>query len=385
MQLCTTTRLAAGALAFVSLYIGGCHSGSAFPTDDELGQIIGLQNIHTPPRSPTSLYADSPAAAALGVMLFSDTLFSSCGGVACASCHRAPSYTVPLAFPPGCNGPVSRSVPTLLNTAFSDWYYWDGRKDSLWSHPIFPLLHVTELDADPQAVRQRMETVYSAQYQAAFGVAPTAEPDTNRIIANFGKAIEAYLRTLIKVDAPFDTELVHFIASAQAGQAESDPFYLSMKTFIRTGRCIICHKGPMLSDGSFHNLGLAQTPPASDHGHLTGIPILQADIFNGAGVYSDEPTTGQAKLDSLTTLTNVDLDGAFKTPTLRNVALTAPYFHTGVYNNLGDVVDFYDRAGDPDGTFPGTRAVTLLKLGLSPAEKQSLVDLLMSLTGSEQP
>jgi cytochrome c peroxidase len=370
------------ALVFL-LGSAGCDDEEPFPSDDELSQIIGLHNVHTPPRAQTNKYADSPQAAALGAKLFADPTFSSCGLIACVSCHPPPNYTVKLAFPPGCNGAVTRSVPTLLNTAFNDWFYWDGRKDALWSHPIFPLLNHTELDADPNAVKQRMQDIYAADYQAAFGLYPSGEPDVNRVIANFGKSVDAFLRTKIKVDAPFDSDLDRFVAAANSGKASSDPLYLGLKVFIRKGHCIICHKGPMLSDGSFHNLGLMQDPP--DHGHLGGIVILQQDTWNGASVYSDDPIFGRAKLDTLNNLTVADLDGAFKTPTLRNIALTAPYMHTGQDVTLEEVIDFYDRGGDPVGTFAGTRAETIVKLGLNSDEKTALLNLLTSLTGSETP
>jgi cytochrome c peroxidase len=272
-----------------------------------------------------------------------------------------------------------------LNSAFNDWFYWDGRKDSLWSHPIFPLLSDVELDATPATVRQRMESTYVSEYSDAFGRAPMAEPDDDRIVANFGKAVEAYLRTLIKVRAPFDEDLDRFVAAARAGTAASDPLHVGMKTFIRKGRCIICHKGPMLSDSNFHNIGLKQAPPHDDHGHLTGIPMVTSDIWNGAGKYSDSPLSGKAKIDTLATIPHEDLDGAFKTPSLRNVALTAPYMHNSEYKTLEEVVDFYDRGGDPDGTFPGKRAETIIQLNLTAEEKRALIEMLLSMTGSEEP
>jgi cytochrome c peroxidase len=362
----------------------GCGSSEApFPSDDELAEIMDLHNVHTPSSDATNLYADSADAAQLGKLEFMDTGFSSCGVIACASCHPPPVYTTTLAFPPGCNGPVTRTPPTLLNTSFNEWFYWDGRKDALWSHPIFPLLNHVELASTPQAVQQHMSDSYTNEYRTAFGVDPAKEPDPNRVVANFGKAMEAYLRSIIKVDAPFDQKLDSFVTAAQAGKAESDPFYLPMKVFIRKGHCIICHKGAMLSDRSFHNLGLMDDP--NDQGHKGGIQILLGDMFNGGSKYSDNPAMGQSKIDALSTLTDLDTVGAFKTPSLRNVAVTAPYMHTGGEATLMDVVNFYNRGGDPVGTFAGTRAKTIVKLDLADDEKQALIDLLNSLTGSETP
>lgn len=361
-----------------------CASEPPFPSDAELNQLRDLFKISTAPASTTNRFADSTAAAALGRQLFSDPGFSECRVIACVSCHAPPTFAPSTRFAVGCNGQTPRNAPTLLNAGFRNWFYWDGRKDTLWSHAIFPLLNSIEMHAEPQQVKTVMQSSYAAPYQALFGVAPSSEPDVQRVMANFGKAIEAYLRTLVQVNAPFDDDLQRFVAVAQQGSAEKDPAYLGLKTFIRTGRCVICHKGPMLSDGAFHNLGVREEGPV-DHGRRDGIDMVRADPFNGAGAYSDDAASGQARLAALATLPPADIDGAFKTPSLRNVALTAPYMHNGIYASLAEVVDFYDRGGDPIGTFAGTRAVTLTKIGLTGAEKQALVDLLTSLTGRETP
>lgn len=360
----------------------GCSNELPFPTDDELMAIRSLQKIHLPPGESTNAFADSPEAAALGEQLFYDAGFSSCGDRACAHCHPPPSYTVALPRVSGCNGTTTRNPISLLDVAFNDWFYWDGRKDSLWSHPLFPLLDHVEMDASPALVRQRLTARYAGAYAKAFGVSPADEADDNRLLANFGKAIDAFLRrATVRVDAPFDDALEHFLASAQAGRARTDPLYAPLRVFVRRGHCILCHKGPMLSDGSFHNLGVRQEMPPADHGHLDGLQLLDADIWNGAGVYSDDRRTGAAKLSTTAALGVAELDGAFKTPSLRNVALTAPYMHTGALATLRDVIDFYDRGGDPVGSFPGTRAATIVPLHLSESDKDALEGLLRSLTG----
>ncbi len=389
MSIIATVRRAAQAFGFCAAFfcvssITACGSSSPFPSDDELNQLRGLYRISTSPPDGTNAFADSPAAAALGAQLFADRRLSRCGTVSCSTCHAPPAFAPTTRFAQGCNGETARNTPTMLNAGFRNWFYWDGRKDTLWSHALFPLLDVVEMQADPAAVRALLQSDYAAEYQQLFGVAPAAEPDQQRLLANFGKAIEAYLRTLVKVKAPFDDDLQRFLAAAAAGSAESDPAYLGLRTFIRTGRCIICHKGPMLSDGSFHNLGVREDG-APDHGHLDGVAMLRSDVYNAAGPYSDDPASGRARLAALDELTTVDLDGAFKTPSLRNVALTPPYMHNGAYAALTDVVEFYNRGGDPPGTFAGTRAMTIQPLGLSSAEKQALVDLLGTLTGSETP
>lgn len=359
----------------------GCGGEAAFPSAEETSQLTSLRKLRTPPRSPTNQYADNPAAAALGKKLFHDDGMSGCGAASCASCHKLPAFTFDADAPTGCGGKAGRNAPTLLNVAFSDWLGWDGRKDSVWSQAMFPLLNPVEMAATPETARARIESTYAAEYTAAFGVAPSAAKSDDELLSFFGKAVEAYQRTLIAVDAPFDDKLDQFLAAAAAGKAEQDPFYLPLKTFVRNGQCIICHKGPMLSDGLFHNVGLQQS--GMDHGRKTAIDGLLTDAWNGAGAYSDDKRAGGNKLDALKTLTDADKDGAFKTPTLRNVALTAPYMHTGKVASLADVVEFYNRGGDAAGTFPGLRTATIVPLNLTAEEKAALVTLLESLTGRE--
>lgn len=376
-------RLLAGLIALVFLAVGCGDDEPAFPTAEEVSQLTSLRKLRTPPRSPTNQYADSAAAAALGKKLFADPALSGCGEIACASCHVAPSFTLDTPLPPGCNGNAGRNAPTLLNVAFSDWLGWDGRKDSIWSQAMFPLLNHVEMAGEAPQVRALLTANYAADYQAAFGKSPSAMASDDAVLSYFGKAIEAYERTLIRVDAPFDDQLDSFLAAAQAGRAAADPFFLPLKTFLRNGQCIVCHKGPMLSDGLFHNVGLKQS--GTDRGRFAALPGLLDDQWNGAGAYSDDKRAGDTKLASLKTLTDLDTDGAFKTPTLRNIGLTAPYMHSGAVATLAEVIEFYDRGGDEAGTFPGTRAETMTKLQLSTEEKAALVTLLESLTGSETP
>lgn len=360
-----------------------------FPNSGELQQLSGLLKLRRPPPSPTNRHADDPTAAALGQRLFSDTSLSSCDAIACSNCHPMPGLVNGQELNGGCFGNTTRNAPTLWNVAFRRWFYWDGQKDSLWAHAALPLTRESEMASTPEQLQVQLQGKYATEYQQIFGSDPNAHTP-NRVVANFGKAIEAYLRTLVRVDAPFDDELARFIESAKADIASDEekrvresPLYLGLKTFLRKGRCIACHKGPMLSDEDFHNLGV-DTHGVEDVGRQHGITLVRADPFNGAGEFSDDPKQGAIKLDRL----EVDLlregaAGAFKTPSLRNVALSAPYMHTGRLRTLEEVIDFYDRGGDPQGTFAGKRASTIIPLKLTDEEKVALRELLESLTGRE--
>jgi cytochrome c peroxidase len=360
----------------------GCGNEDPFPTDDELTSIRGLFDPGAPRANPGNAMADDPAARDLGARLFDDPGVSACGTVSCASCHPAPAYTLDTAGAHGCGGVTPRNPPTLLNVAYGDWFMWDGRKDSLWGQVSGPLLNPVEMAATPESLRDHLAANYASDYEALFGVKPQDEADADRVVANFGKVMEAYERTLIRVNAPFDQQVKHFIASAEQGQAEADPFYQQLHAFVRRGRCTVCHKGPSLSDGQFHDLGLSQGDTGFDHGRMAGIDQLMADPYNSAGAYSDDPAGGAAKLQLIGASDGTD--GAFRTPTLRNVELTGPFMHNGSLTSLDDVINFYDRGGDTSG-FAGVRTTTIVPLYLSDSEKAAIKALLISLTGSENP
>jgi cytochrome c peroxidase len=359
----------------------------AFPNEAELEQ---LRALHTPsprpPVDPTNQYGDNPAAAALGDRLFDDPKLSSCGTVSCKSCHDGEGKSVTEATALGCDGQrTGRNPPTILNSGYSTWYMWDGRADRLWNQALLPLLSPVEMNSNPAILRDRLsDALYAEDYRALFGVLPSQERE-ERLLANFGKVIAAYERTQNRVDAPFDRDVVRFIAAAEAGQAEADPAYLGLKTFMRKGQCIACHKGPMLSDDQFHNIGVKDAS-AGKPGVASAAEALLGWAFNASGAYSDKPAGLEAgRLQRLRTdlaQKPASFEGAFKTPTLRNVTLTAPYMHTGELATLEDVIELYNKGGEPAGSFAGVVTETIIPLELTDAEKTALLNLLKSMTGA---
>ena len=205
-------------------------------------------------------------------------------------------------------------------------------------------------------------------------MAPADQAIVDRIFVNFGKAIEAYERTLVSSDAPFDRYVAGDLAAISAAAKRG------LKVFIGKGNCIACHTGPMLSDSEFHDTGLAQIGdkvPPSDDGRAHAIDVLLANPFNSSSAYSDARATG--KLDELA-VAAAD-HGAFRTPGLRQIAETAPYMHTGHLATLEDVVEFYNKGGDDSG-FEGTKDKRILKLNLTTQEKTDLVAFMQTLTGA---
>ena len=155
-----------------------------------------------------------------------------------------------------------------------------------------------------------------------------------------------------------------------------------LKIFIGKGVCVLCHGTPHFRDDDFHNLGIPQGPLPEDTGRFQGIAKLLADPFNSAGIYSD------SRVDAANTLNllepRLEHQGEFKTPTLRNVALTPPYFHTGEFPTLASVIEFND-AGGTTNEFAGRSAAPVEPLHLSEQEKRDLVEFLETLTGEPPP
>ena len=163
----------------------------------------------------------------------------------------------------------------------------------------------------------------------------------NRVFVNFAKALEAYQRQLVSRNAPFDK----FVAGDIGMLATSE--VRGLKLFVGKAGCVGCHSGPHLSDGLFHNIGVAQTGahvPAADNGRFADITPLLASGMNVDSVFSDDRQSG--RLTGLTATPPDDTKAAFRTPSLRGVAETGPYMHAGQLATLEDVVAFYDRGGD---------------------------------------
>ena len=353
-----------------------------------------------PPPNPTNRVADDPAAAQLGQMFFFDTRFSKEGTVACATCHSPFHGFADVEATSLGAGRGTRNAPTLLNAAYNKWQFWDGRADTLWSQALSALEGEAEQAGTRLQYAHLIHQSYAADYETVFGTLPKLADTTrfptdgkpgdpafdsmskadqhavNTVFANIGKAIEAYERLLISRNAPFD----RFVAGDSA--AISFAAKRGLKTFIGKGVCILCHDTPTFTDNEFHNLGVSQGELPEDIGRYAGISMLLADPFNGSGIYSDDTAVATRILNFLEPIKQHR--GEFKTPTLRNVERTAPYFHTGEFPTLESVIEF-NNIGGANGNFAGQREGTLEPLGLSEEEKADLVEFLETLTGELPP
>ena len=378
---------------------------------EEVATILEHSPLPEIPEETRNAVASDPQAIRLGQFLFHDTALSSTGTVSCATCHQPErDWTDGLPLSQGV-AEVSRDAPTLWNGAYQRWYFWDGRADSLWAQSLGPIESHKEMAgsrgrvyrrvAETPRVRSLYQTVFGPipklESEAAFtdarptdgedeagrawsGLSPEDQSAVNRVFANTGKAIAAFERTLVSRDAPLD----RFVAALRVGDREGMDAYPAdalrgLRTFIGEGQCILCHVGPNFTDREFHNIGLDRGGPVVDEGRFAGVAKAVEDPFNGLGAYSDD-TSEEANTALTFVAQKPDNLGEFKTPTLRNVAGTAPYMHDGRFADLGEVIRFYSELDQEPAV--GHREESLQPLHLSPAERTDLRAFLESLTGA---
>lgn len=321
-------------------------------------------------------------AIALGERLFSDRRLSGDGAMSCAACHIPDrAFTDARARAYGRES-LDRNTPTVWNVGFAHWFGWDGAADSLWRQSIKPILNPVELaaNADHVAALLRADPDLAARYIKAFGPVPHATPADEKTLVDAGKAIAAYLETLVSRRSSFDdfrdalakndrAAVARYPVAAQRGA----------KIFVGKGNCSFCHFGPVFTNGEFADVGMPYFAAKGrvDSGRHGGIKELRADRFNLLGPYSDDAGGATASKTRHVALQHRNF-GEFKVPGLRNVALTAPYMHNGSLATLRDVVLHYSELNEERLHADGERIVRPLKL--SPREVDDLVAFLESLT-----
>jgi cytochrome c peroxidase len=338
---------------------------------------LSLSQLPPPPPDPSNAVADRPAAAALGEKLFFDTRLSASGKLSCASCHQPERhFTDGLPVSRGL-GTGTRNAPSLLTAAWSPWQFWDGRADSLWSQATVPMEHPDELGLTRRELQRRLERHHAGEYAAVFGHPPAAADDT-RALVNTGKALAAFLRTLRPQPGRFDR-----FADALAQDPDTATTLLTageqngLKLYLGKGQCLRCHSGPLLTNHAFHNTGLAPQPgTAFDRGRADGLPQVLASDFNCRGPHGDAADPVCPHLD-FAPQPRPEWVGAFKTPSLRNTAVTGPWMHDGRFTTLAEVLDHYNRAPQVSRPLGHTE---LFPLGLTADELSDLEAFLHTLT-----
>lgn len=352
-------------------------------------------------------WADSTQAARLGAALFTDTSLSGNGAVSCATCHD-PARWFTDGLPRGSGvGTTRRHTPTLVGVARNRWYTWDGRRDTAWAQALVPLEQPAEHGTSRTDLARRVTSTHGEAYRAAFGDLPElTDPDrfptgarpasddpvadaawrgmhpadqavVNRVFVNAGKALDALERRLAPQPAAFDRYAEALLDGDPTGGGHLGPeAERGLALFLGKADCVLCHHGPTFSDGAFHNLGLPTQPGQEiDLGRGAGVREVLASEFRCGTPWSDASSCPElVYVDP----TFPDFMGSFKTPTLRNVADTAPYMHDARFATLEEVLGFYSAL--PGAPSVGHRELTLRPLKLTTDETRALVAFLQALS-----
>lgn len=303
-----------------------------FAADPAIEVPLGLLPLRFP--------ADNPYTAEkreLGRLLYYDKRLSADGTVACASCH-APEHAFTDGQPvsSGIRGQKGgRSAPTVFNRAYSLAQFWDGRAKSLEEQAAGPIANPIEMGNTHDAMVKTMQGIpgYRALFKKAFGKEEFG-------VDEITKAIATYERTVLSGNSPYDRYKAGNKNAMNTAQVRG------MDIYFNKAKCDQCHEGINLTANSYHNLGVGADKPTPDVGRYE--------------------------------VTKKDADwGAFKTPTLREIARTAPYMHDGSIATLEEVIEYYDRGGTPNKNLDER----MKPLKLTAAEKKDLVEFLKAFNG----
>jgi cytochrome c peroxidase len=352
--------------------------------DVALLQSLSVDALPDRPDDPSNAFAADAGAVTLGQLLFNDVRLSAGQRLSCASCHQSGrAFTDGQRVAQGL-AIGTRNTPTLRGVAFHRTFNWDGRVDTLWGQALGPLEHAAEMGssrgevarlvADDPKLRRDFERVFgpldadmlSAMPTgpcgpiAASGDSPGEAPASacwrrlperqqtaiSRVFVDVGKAIAAYETTLRPPRTRFD----QFVRDLVAGAKRSASTRLTaaeqrgLRLFIDPARtaCLNCHNGPLFTNGGFHDIGTnigAQS--TGELGNLLGERLRETSEFRCVGIYSDA-LPEQCLLARFQRKEHPgESRGAFKVPTLRGLAVTAPFMHDGRFADLQAVMQHY--------------------------------------------
>jgi len=282
--------------------------------------------ITAPPDNP-----QTAAKISLGKKLYFDTRLSNDNTVSCATCHNpAMGWSDAGPTSTGIKGQKGgRRAPPVSNAAYLPLQFWDGRAPSLEEQAKGPIENPVEMGNTHEVMVRTVNDIpgYVEEFKAVFGETPIT-------VDQVAKAIAAYERTIVTTDSPFDRFVRGDVSSLTPEEK------MGLEIFNGKGHCTSCHWGPHFTDGRFHNLGVADTP-------------------------GEKPDEGRYAITK-----NQDDMGCFKTPTVRDAALRAPYMHNGSEKTLEDIVNLYNRGG---GVNDANLDPLMVPLGLAAKEVKALV------------
>ena len=361
--------LAFALVAFISIIPNFSARQEASENIVPLGLPADTWSYYVPKTNPLT-----PAKIELGRKLFFEARLSADGNISCATCHKPElAFTDGKTVAEGIFGRLgTRNSISVLNTMFNNAQFWDGRSDTLEQQAIEPLVNPLEMgnsSHDDVIDRLRALAGYRAEFQTVFGGEIT--------IGRLAQAIASFERSLVSGDSPFD----RYVAGDE--RAISEEAKRGFAIFRGRGRCARCHsfseQRPFFTDFSYHNTGVAANDPNFDK--LARQAATAAESVRAKDLLGQlaKQRGGQELGRILVSYQLFDL-GAYRTPSLRNIALTAPYFHDGSARTLADVVRFYNGGGKANINLEEE----LHTLGLSEDDQDDLVAFLMSLTGSRE-
>ncbi|MEW6744557.1 MAG: cytochrome c peroxidase [Planctomycetota bacterium] len=287
----------------------------------------------------------------LGRQLFFDVRLSSDRSRSCATCHDpARAFTDGRSLR---DAGRARNTPTLLNAALRRTFGWDGSASTLAERVQLELMHPSFLGGDPREIEALLRDIrgYRRQFGALFGQVT---------MQGVVRALEAFIGTLLSGASPYD------LAEAGYGEAIPASARRGLALFFGKARCGTCHAGPLFTDESFHNVGVGTHRATGDR--------AAPDRATGDGLSGDESIGDGGRM----AVTGQWGDwGAFRTPSLRDVAVTGPYMHDGSLGSLEEVVAFFERGGSVN---PNLDAA-IEPLDLTRQEAADLIDFLKALTG----
>ncbi len=293
---------------------------------------LGLLPIRFPKENPYT-----PEKSELGRLLYYDKRLGADGTVSCATCHAPENaFTDNKPVSSGIKGQKGgRSAPTIFNRAYSLAQFWDGRAATLEEQAGGPMQNPIEMGNTHELVVKTLKSIpgYRARFKQVFG---TEEFGIDEVT----KAIATYERTVLSGNSPYDRYKAGNKTAMTASQIRGFDVYFNK------AKCDQCHEGINLTANSYHNIGVGTDKPNPDEGR-SAVTKNPADW------------------------------GAFKTPTLREIARTAPYMHDGSIATLEEVVDYYDKGGVANKNLDEK----IKPLKLSATEKKDLVEFMKALNG----
>jgi len=304
----------------------------------------------------------TPEKIKLGQRLFNDKRLSADGSISCASCHHSDkAFTDGLKTAKGINGLTgTRNAPTVMNAAFYQRFFVDGRAKSLEAQALGPLTNPIEHGLkNSQAIIDiiKADANYRRDFKAVFKVDEITP-------LHIGKAIASFERTLIGGNSKFDQ---YYFGRDRSQLSKSAA--RGLRIFRRKGNCANCHEiswnNARFTDNRFYNIGVGSKQ------------LKPFFAMMKQGQIEDSLTPLQRSELGRFRVTKIISDiGKFKTPTLRNIALTAPYMHDGSMKTLAEVIDYYDKGGDKNPWLDSA----IFPLNFTKQEKQDLENFLGSLT-----